>query len=303
MKPGMVSKITRTGFDAVTKLKANSPHLMFGVGVVAVVGGAVLASRATLRIDKRLEETQHQLDDINAIEHVDYTETMRTKDRIVVYTELVVDLTKLYAPAIIVGGIGIASLTGSHVVLTRRNAALTAAYAAIERSYTLYRKAIREEFGEEREREFHRRVEARSINEKRAELEKKGLTPEQVKRGIETSQYARFFDESNRNWKSVPSHNRIFLEAQQEYLNQMLIARGHVLLNDVYEALGFERTSAGAIVGWVYGNGDNFIDFGLYDTGRKGARVFMNGDDPTVLLDFNVDGVVYNLIDTRTRGR
>jgi hypothetical protein len=82
----------------------------------------------------------------------------------------------------------------------------------------------------------------------------------------------------------------------------MLISRGHVLLNDVYESLGFPRTSAGAVVGWVHGNGDNYVDFGVFNPRSNSARSFVNTNDPVILLDFNVDGVIYNMIDWRSRG-
>jgi hypothetical protein len=76
----------------------------------------------------------------------------------------------------------------------------------------------------------------------------------------------------------------------------MLRVRGHVFLNEVYDALGIERTKAGSVVGWVMGEGRaNSIDFGLYD-GRERARAFVNGYERTIILDFNVDGVIYDLI-------
>lgn len=54
--------------------------------------------------------------------------------------------------------------------------------------------------------------------------------------------------------------------------------------------LGFSRTKAGTMVGWVYDEknpiGDNFVDFGLMDDRNSD---FINGYEKTVLLDFNVD--------------
>jgi hypothetical protein len=61
--------------------------------------------------------------------------------------------------------------------------------------------------------------------------------------------------------------------------------------------MGFERTSAGFVVGWVLdGNGDGYIDFGLSEA--RSSR-FMNAEERSVILDFNVDGVVYDLIDQK----
>jgi hypothetical protein len=300
MKNQAMLAVSRQAWTTLAKFKANSPHIMFGIGVVGVVGGAVLASRATLRAEKPLHEAQSRLADINEVEYQSGDEMERIKDRAVVLVDVSIDLVKLYGPALVVGGIGIASLTGSHVVLTKRNAGLMAAYAALERSYSAYRRQIREEFGEDREAKAHRYVENRIMEEDK-ELHQRKTNKSSID-PYKSSTYARFFDQTNPNWKSVPQYNLNFLHAIQNYHNDMLVSRGHVLLNDVYESLGYERTSAGAVVGWVYGgDGDGFIDFGVFDGRSNSARTFVNGDDPVVLLDFNVDGVIYNLIDWRSR--
>jgi hypothetical protein len=88
--------------------------------------------------------------------------------------------------------------------------------------------------------------------------------------------------------------NRLFVTCQQNYLNHVLQVRGHVFLNEAYDALGLERSTAGAVVGWVMGdNGDNYIDFGIFEA--QNAR-FVNGSERSILLDFNVDGVIYDKI-------
>jgi hypothetical protein len=63
--------------------------------------------------------------------------------------------------------------------------------------------------------------------------------------------------------------------------------------------LGIDRSKAGSVVGWVItkeGTGDNFIDFGVFDGDNPRARDFVNGREGSILLDFNVDGVIYDKI-------
>jgi hypothetical protein len=116
------------------------------------------------------------------------------------------------------------------------------------------------------------------------------------------SVYARFFDEYNRNWQPQGMYNQIFLSCQQNYANDMLRSRGHVFLNEVYDMLGFDRTPAGAVVGWILGDncenqgGDGYIDFGVFEGDRHSGQRFVNGFEPSILLDFNVDGEIYKLI-------
>lgn len=106
--------------------------------------------------------------------------------------------------------------------------------------------------------------------------------------------YGRWFDEGSLNWQKNTEMNHIFLECQQRYANNKLQAKGHMFLNEVYDALGLERSQAGAVVGWVInGDGDGYIDFGMYE---PGSNLFINNIEPRILLDFNVDGVVYDKI-------
>ena len=118
--------------------------------------------------------------------------------------------------------------------------------------------------------------------------------------GDQHSPYAKIFDEYNPNWEKSPEHNLFFLKSVQNFMNDKLRANGHVFLNEVYKELGFEDTKAGQVVGWIYDpenpNGDNYIDFGIYDPKDEKARDFVNGYERVILLDFNVDGPILDLI-------
>lgn len=109
------------------------------------------------------------------------------------------------------------------------------------------------------------------------------------------STYARVFDESNVNWERSPEWTLMFLKNLQNYFNDCLQVRGHVFLNEVYDHLGFARTSAGTIVGWmrhgdVDGSGAGYIDFNIQPHAPE--------DKPHYeLLDFNVDGIIYDKIE------
>ena len=88
-------------------------------------------------------------------------------------------------------------------------------------------------------------------------------------------------------------------EVCETFANDLLKARGRLFLNEVYRMLGIDETKAGQVVGWVYNpdnpTGDNFVDFGIYNMQRERVRAFVNGYEPNILLDFNVDGVIWDL--------
>jgi hypothetical protein len=275
--------------------KKHSPTLLFAGGVVGIVGTTVLACKATLKLEEVLEEAEKSHAQANELVHEDYSERDRKKDHVYIYVRTVVKVTKLYAPAVGLGIVSIGALTGSHVTLTKRNAGLTAAYAALDKGFNEYRDRVREEFGEEKEREIRQDIRIRDVDIHDTETGKDHQY--QIKAPGEPSIYARFFDECSSSWSRQPEYNMIFLKAQQNYANDRLRTRGHIFLNEVYDMLGLERSQAGAVVGWVISkDGDNYVDFGIWDGDRERSRAFVNGYEASVLLDFNVDGVIYDKI-------
>lgn len=291
------NKATQLVGRQILQAQKHSPTVLFAGGVVGVVATVVLASRATLKLDQVLEDTQKQLIDIGQVEHEQYSEQDRSRDKVVVYVQTGLTIAKLYAPAVLIGVSSIAALTGSHVVLTRRNAALTAAYAAVEKGFAEYRSRVVSEFGEDKDRELRYGYETREF----VKESKNGPEVTSHKRvsGNTPSVYARFFDQFSKSWSQEPEYNLMFLRCQQTYANDLLHSRGHVFLNEIYDMLGIDRTKAGAVVGWIInddGSGDNHIDFGIFDGDNPRARDFVNGREGSILLDFNVDGVIYDKI-------
>jgi hypothetical protein len=277
-------------------LQREAPRILFGAGVLSMVGSTVLACRGTLKLETTLEKGQKDLAVHKAITDEKYTDRDRNRDIAIIYTRTAKDVAKLYAPAVLLGSAGIAMLTKSHNILQDRNAALSAAYVVVDQAFKQYRERVVTRYGEDVDRELRYGVEKVEVIDEETGKKKT------VKRvSSETpSQYARFFDEYSTSWGKDPETNFIFLRCQQRYFNDLLIARGHVFLNEVYNELGRKHTTAGSVVGWMMTQdreGDNFIDFGLFRDDET-IRDFMNGRNGSILLDFNVDGVIFDKIDT-----
>lgn len=303
-----ISKITgRTGL----KLKKASPEILLITGIAGVVGSAILACRATLKVEKILN---NHAATINDIEHLRekvvtddntpdeiYTDRDYKKDMTIAHIQTGVKFIKLYGPAVTLGVASIACVIGGHGIMKKRNVALVAAYKAVEEGFNAYRKRVVDEHGSEADYAYKNglRGEKGTVEEVGEDGNKKKVKKTVYKtdpdpNGI--SMYARFFDEGCSQWSKNPEYNLLFLRGQQNYYNEMLKVRGHVFLNEVYDALGIERTQAGAIVGWVIGKGDSYIDFGLYTGRDMQTRRFVNGEEDSILLDFNVAGVIYDMI-------
>lgn len=286
-------------------LQKNSPKLLFVGGVVAGAGGVVMACKSTLRLSETLgfyEEKQLKAEAAHHAGFVDdegevYDDKKYARDLTVIKVHTILAVTKLYAPAGALLLLSAAMLTGSHVTLTRRNAATAAAFAAVDKAFDEYRGRVKEQLGEEVDRDmrYGTRVDKETVEA--PDGKKKVVSHTRVAEGM-PSKYARFFDETSQQWKREPSYNSTFLHAQQSYFNNRLKAYGHVFLNEVYDALDIPRSQEGQVVGWVLGkDGDNYVDFGIFDNpGKQEVRDFVNGREASILLDFNVDGLILEKI-------
>ncbi len=290
------------------KVEKHSPEILMGVGVVGTVTSAVMACRATMKLNDVLEECIETRDKIKEVEanpnyQDKYSPEDAKKDLTINYVQTGVKVAKLYAPAVVVGTISIGCLLGSHNILRKRNAALSAAYLTVDKSFKEYKQRVIDRVGEEVEKEIRYGIKAEEVVETVTDEEGNETTvTDTVKTMNPTlySDYARFFDEASPCWQNDPEYNLMFLRAQQQYANDLLRAKGRLFLNDVYDMLGIEKTKAGQIVGWVYDrenpNGDNFVDFGIYDMSKERVRAFVNGYETNILLDFNVDGNIWDLM-------
>ena len=307
MKQEIINKATRLLSSTQYQVKKHSPEILMVAGIAGTIVGTVLACKATTKVSEIIEEKNKNIEDVHTYledNTKEYTEEDSKKDLTIIYAQTGVKLFKLYAPAIGVMALSFASIIAGHKVLKKRNIAIAAAYAAIDKGFKQYRKNVIEEFGEGVDQQMRFGLKSKEIKKK----DKDGKTVKETEYYIDPdanpldniSEYARFFDAASSNFAKDPEYNMMFLRRQQDYANEMLKSRGHLFLNEVYDLLDIPRSKAGQVVGWVYdknGNtkGDNYVDFGLYRN-DQGTRRFVNGLEYNILLDFNVDGVIYDII-------
>ena len=313
-KNELLSNMSRSFNRFSLKVKKHSPEILVVTGIIGTVVGAVLACKATTKVSEIMDDTNDQLEKIHQATEkgeiktnngvVTYSDEDSKKDTAIVYTQTAVKFAKLYGPAIAVGTLSIASILAGHNILRKRSVALAAAYTAMETSFKEYRNKVIQKFGADLDRELKYNIAKQEVEETVTDEKGKEKT---VKKTVETtdgvsmySPYAKLFDDGCRGWEKDPEYNMLFLRKQQDYANEILKSRGHVFLNEVYDLLGIDRTKAGNIVGWIYDEknpvGDNYIDFGIYDIYKNANRRFINGLEKTIILDFNVDGNILDLI-------
>lgn len=306
----IVNSATKTFHRVGFQIKKHSPEILLVTGITGVVTSAVMACKATTKVDAIVEETKKSIDMIHEgmeagnICDVEYTEEDGKKDLAIVYIQTGVKFAKLYGPSVLLGLTSISCILASNNIIRKRNVALSAAYTAIDKSFKGYRSRVIERFGESMDRELRYNIKTQEIKETVVDEETgKKKTVKSTVSVVDPntySDYARFFDEYCAGWTKDAEYNLMFLRQQQNYANELLKSRGHLFLNEVYDMLGIDRTKAGNIVGWIYDEkhpiGDNFVDFGIYVLDNEKARDFVNGRERSILLDFNVDGDILSLM-------
>lgn len=309
-KTEIISNLTRTFNRTGLKLKKHSPEILLAAGTVGIVVSGVMACKATLKVNEILDESKQQIDTIHSVAAdpnmaEKYTAEDSKKDLAIVYTQTAVKMIKLYGPSVGLGVVSLGCMIGSNRILSKRNVALAAAYTAVDKSFKEYRGRVIERFGKQLDKELRYNIKAKEIEEVSKDENGHEVVKKEVVDVIEDdpntySPYSIVFDDGNEGWDPDPERTKFFLIQQQNWANERLKAKGHLFLNEVYDMLGARRTKAGAQVGWVYDEknvvGDNYVDFGIFDTRRSKARDFVNGYEKVIVLDFNVDGYILDLI-------
>lgn len=319
-KTEIMSKASEALDKASFQLKKHSPEILVVAGVIGAVASAVMACKATLKAEKVLAETKEKMDKVHESAEKgrteageDYSAEDAKKDTTLVYIQTGAKLVKLYTPAVALGALSITSILTSNNILRKRNVALAAAYATVDKSFKEYRKRVIERFGQEIDRELRHNIKAEKVTktvvDEETGKEKKVKETAFVVNPADVSGYAQFFEryttdeEGNRvlnpAWENNNEYNLMFLKAQERLANDTLRARKRLFLNEVYRMLGLPATKAGQIVGWVYNPehpvGDNYVDFGL-NADNLSYSDYADGTEPAILLDFNVDGNIWDLM-------
>lgn len=299
-KTEIMKSVNGVASKAVMKLKKHSPEILVMAGIAGTVVSAVLACKATTKVAEILDETKGTLDTIHegmetgAINGQEYTTEDGKKDTVVVYAQTGMKLAKLYAPAIILGTLSITSILASNNILRKRNVALGAAYAAIDKSFKEYRGRVIERFGEQVDTELKYGIKAKKFEE--IEVDPETGKEKKVKKTVMVadpnlqSDYAVYFDSKSRNYETNSDYNRMFLKAQQAFANDKLQTRGHLFLNEVLDDLDLPRTPAGQIVGWTKDGPDGYVNFRIVEVERETED---GRHEPALLLDFNVEGNIW----------
>lgn len=312
MKTEFISKVSRSLHKAGFKFKKHSPEILAVTGVIGIVTSAVMACKATTKVNDIVDEAKETIDKIHesvgkglhTSDGEEYTEEIAKKDLTITYVQTGLKFVKLYGPSVALGIASIGCMLGSNHILRKRNIALAAALTNVATSFKEYRGRLVDRFGKDLDRELRFGIKAKEVEETVTDEDGKETT---VKKTVEVvdpntahSIYSIVFCEGNTGWTRNAELNKVFLIQQQNYANDKLKMNGILTLNEVYDMVGAPRTAYGQIAGWVYTDdssiGDNFVDFGIFDVNNEKACDFINGREKSIILDFNCIGNILDYI-------
>lgn len=305
----MTTKISTVAGRNLLKLEKKSPEILLFTGIVGIVGTVVLASRETLlHADEILAEREKEMEKIKEAEQIDpdyKSSHQELADKAVVNVKMAGRFARIYTPSIALGCVSLACIIKSNGILKTRYLNAVSAFNALQDAFKTYRERVVAEEGADADRHYRygsiKEEITEEVEDENGKKKKKKVMTENIEPG-KPSIYAKYFDQvtesgiRNPNWFENPAHSMTFLRAQESIANDILQTKGHLFLNQVYDMLGLEDTQEGALVGWVKGCGDDFVSFGLDNYEDPSVRRFVNGKDNAILLDFNVDGIIYDKI-------
>ncbi len=311
----ITKNVKNFGRNMNAKYEKNKPEILLIGGLVTVASGVVFACKGTLKaeqvvrtfksndaiIEEQIGITNDIIADPNK-SNEEKTDALSTynnddykSDKFINASNTVMNITKSYLPAAILLGTGAYMIVKSHCILNNRFESLAAAYVVLDKTFKKYRKEIVNRYGSELDKEVYKEIHSKKVINN--ETGKEETVPDH---NVDADAYSRYFGEDNPFWTKDAEANKLFLLNIQNWANNRLQSKKYLYLNEVYEALGMEPTVAGRSIGWVYNEDDpdlnNYVSFGIFDDDNLAKRLFVNGDEKCIFLNFNVDGPVFKYI-------
>ena len=320
----LISKAKVLSKAASLKLEKHAPEFLVGTALIAGACAIYSACKATHDdLDDILTQAEKELQVIVTQENDGILPPKEAfKQRAEVKLETAGKLARAYAPAAILAAISAGSTIGANRILSKRNVALLASYAALDKYTRDYQKRVMNTVGEEVERKIRYDIRDDMREVEMVDPDTGNTETVREKTGVEKAHvYDRFdfmFDERSPRYQNNPDYDETFVYLVQEQANKILECRrsdtkaGYYFLDELLDDFGLDPDDVGIsfeeahIVGWYLppknelgvAPGDiHHIDLGIgkyVDLTKK--NMTEEEDIDGILIIPNVDGVVYHLI-------
>lgn len=219
-------------------LKKHSPAILTGVGVIGLGATAYLAYKSREKVEEvivEIEDAREAGEEINKV-------------------EVAKGIAEAVYLPVLVGGASVAAILLSYRIQSKRVTALASALVAQQAHNAFFEKKYKDTHGEEEYSKFMAPTEREEV----VTVDGKGknkVTSEEVRKELDKT-IGQWYDESSEYLIDDHHYNIAYIDSVEQRLQTILFQRGHLLLNEVRDALGFERIRNGALLGWS--SGDSF---------------------------------------------
>ena len=301
---------------AKLKAKEAAPTAMIFGGTGLLIGAGVWACvKTATRVEGVLDEHNQTMADLREIRQriADGEEikrpngepyTMDTYKKTVTarYIETGKQMFRIYIGPVSMAAAGAILIgVGTKTINNRRIASAVDAMAT-RQALKDYRQRVRDDVGEEHEKELFYNAAKQIVTEEVIDPETGEMVTKSetkpVTKGAKTDDvYCYIFDELNapNTWNKHPGYNFMFLMQMQNTANEYLRTHGAITLYDVLKQLGMRDIPAETMtLGWLVDNptgyGDGYVDFGICPLGDYDDVGCFKGGTPNYVLNFNCDG-------------
>lgn len=317
MKFNLVASMKNAGSKMVAGAKtAGAKYGPTGLMVVSVLAGAgALGYAIYATATKAKPVTEKFKEDVTELaqdkKNGDISEKEYKKEVFKVYRDATLGYVKVYWPVMAMEAISIVTRVEAHAILKKQNAELKKDLAAtiltlntVTKDFADYRAAVVEEEGEEKDRHYRFKSKKESVTYDAVDPE----TGEAEERTVEDvdvvdldqwtdSPYMYVYDSKCWGYNSWNmDYSQAFLIQLQNQYNDKLQARGYVFLEEILNDLHITPKPTAHNAGWFKGEGDNYIDFRIFEAWDRVREDKRAGREPIVILDFNCQGRIDHLV-------
>lgn len=215
------------------KVAKHSPAIFTGVGIVGLGATAYLAYKSREKVEAVVENIEKQNEAGIAVSKA----------------EVAKDIAEAIYQPVVVGALSITCIVMSHRIQHKRILTLAGALAVEQTRNIYFEKKYRKQHGDEEYAKFMTPVdEVEHIEITKSGKEK--VTIEEVKKELDKS-VGQWYSDSTEYVIDDHGYNLAMIDSINEKMATVLFHRGTLTLNEVREALGFERTRNGALLGWT----------------------------------------------------
>lgn len=252
-------------------LKKHSPAIFTTVGVVGLGATAYLAYKSRSKVEAvivNIEEARENEEPVNKI-------------------EVAKDLAEALYQPVLVGAASITCILMAHRIQSRRIKFLMGALVTEQARNIYFQQKYRKEHGDEAFTKFITpvdHIDHVTVDDKGKEK----LTVESVKKDVDLS-IGQWYSDSSEYASDDHSYNIAYIDSINDRLSTILFQRGHLLLNEVREALGFERIRSGALLGWTTGDFFNLqkhvVNCGNVEAGESLEQIWITWSSPKYIYE------------------